>query len=42
MRDEQRKQYRAEYEKQIAQYDIQESVKILENIYVYELIKKKN
>lgn len=40
--DEQRKQYRLQHAKQIAHYDIRESVKLVENIYDCELRKKKN
>lgn len=40
--EEQRKQYRIEHAKQIAQYDIQESAKLVESIYERELLKKKN
>lgn len=40
--EEQRKQYRLQHEKQIAHYDIRESVKLVENIYDCELLKKKN
>ena len=40
--EEQRMQYRLQHEKQIAHYDIRESVKLVENIYDCELLKKKN
>lgn len=40
--EEQRKQYRLQHEKQIAHFDIRESVKLVENIYDRELLKKKN
>lgn len=39
--EEQRKQYRLQHEKQIAHFDIRESVKLVENIYDRELLKKK-
>ena len=39
--EEQRKQYRLQHEKQIAHLDIRESVKLVENIYDRELLKKK-
>ena len=39
--EEQRKQYRLQHEKQIEHFDIRESVKLVENIYDRELLKKK-
>ena len=39
--EEQRKQYCLKHAKQIAQYDIQESAKKVENIYERQLQKKK-
>lgn len=39
--EEQRKQYRLQHAKQIAHYNIRESVKLVENIYDCELRKKK-
>lgn len=38
--EKQRRQYCLQHEKQIAHYDIQESVKLVENIYNCELLKK--
>lgn len=40
--EEQRKQYCLQHAKQIAHYDIRESVKLVENIYDCKLLKKKN